>query len=206
MPLLVDIRKFTLINELVSESARTVSEQLTSVSGVNSQINVAGLSFIDSDDLEQEIGREEQYGATIDLASPPYGTVILTFSNRAATRIAEQMTGQPVESEFTELHESSLQELSNILVGGFVDGWANTFDITIDIGTPMLKQATGDELASRVTSHALPDSMTFIVDATVEIEDRDESLLFNFYMVPDLGSFVRLIDQFETIDSPNETL
>lgn len=201
MPLLVDIRKFTLINELVDESARTVSNQLTSVSGVESDINVTGLSFIDSGDLAREIGPEEQYGATIDLTSPPYGKVVLTFSEKAATRVAERMTGKSADSGFTELHESSLRELSNILVGGFIDGWANTFDITIDLGTPTVERATGDEIASRVTSHALPNSMTFVVDATVEIEDREESLAFKFYMIPDLGSLVRLIDQFEDVDS-----
>lgn len=200
MPLLVDIRKLTLINDIVDESARTVSEQLTSVSGIDSDIDVTGLSFIDNDDLEREIGSHEQYGATIDLRSPPYGQVVLTFSERAATQVVEQMTGRPVEGEFTELHESSLSELCNILVGGFIDGWANTFDTTIDPGPPRVEYTTGEEIAEWITADGLPNSMSFVVDVTVEIVARDRPLAFKFYMIPDLGSLVRIIDRVEQVD------
>lgn len=201
MPLLVDVRKFVLINELVDESARTVSEQLTSVSGVDSDINITGLSFIDGDDLHRELGTDEQYSAVIDLRSPPYGQVVLTFSETAAARVTEQMTGRPVEGELTDLHESGLRELCNILAGGFIDGWANTFDTTIDVTTPTVEHTTGDEVARKITSHTLPDSLTFVVDATIELKDGRRPLALNFYMIPDVGSFVRLLDRVDAVDA-----
>jgi len=42
MPLLVDIRKLTVINSLIQESSQTVAQYLESLSGLKADIEVTG--------------------------------------------------------------------------------------------------------------------------------------------------------------------
>jgi len=110
------------------------------------------------------MGQGKQYRLQIDVTSPPYGIFLLTFSEDTAEKVAEMMTGQPVEGgEFTDMQFSALKELSNVLTSGFIDGWANALDTTIEIGTPALDRSKGDEIADEVVSHIHEDSLSIVI-------------------------------------------
>ena len=197
MPLLMDIRKLRIINELIRNGTENVTQSLESLAGVKSNIKIKSLSFVAPSDIAREIGTEKLYSASIRLREPPYGVFVLTFPRETAEEMASLMTGTNVDDEFNQLQESALQEMCNILTSGFIDGIANTLGSTIDMGTPDLTYGPGPELAKKTLSHVRKDSLSIVLDSVIDVADEDAAFEIRTFLVPDPGSFVNLLDHLE---------
>ena len=194
MPLLVDVRQLGVINELIEEGATNVASSFGTLAGVETTIDIKSLAFVDPADLPDEIGADEVYTATIDLTEPPYGSFMLTFSDDTAAAVAELVAGQPVDGALTSLQESALQEMCNICTSGFIDGFANTLETTIDMGTPALEHTGGEEILRKQLSHVRDESIAIVLDSTVCVPERNRQLELHVYLVPAPGAFVNLLD------------
>lgn len=197
MPLLVDIRKLSIIRDLVQDGAQQVAESLGSLAGVEASVEIKSLSFVQPSDIHTEMGSGEVYSARIRLTEPPYGVFLMTFSIETAAEIARLMTGTSVENEFTQMQESALQEMCNILTSGFIDGIANTLDTTINMETPTVEASDTEAIAGASLSHVRRDSLTIVLDSLVDISESDVDFSVRIFLIPDPGSFVHLIDQLD---------
>jgi chemotaxis protein CheC len=194
MPLLVDVRQLGVMNELIEDGATNVASSFGTLAGVETTIDIKSLAFVDPADLPDEIGADEVYTATIDLTEPPYGSFMLTFSDDTAAAVAELVAGQPVDGALTSLQESALQEMCNICTSGFIDGFANTLETTIDMGTPTLEHTGGEEILRKQLSHVRDESIAIVLDSTVCVPERNRQLELHVYLVPAPGAFVNLLD------------
>lgn len=200
MPILIDVRKLRIINRLIEDGAGNVAAALGSMAGVESTVKVKSLAFVDPSDVPGELGNEPIYSARVRLREPPYGTFFLTFEDETAVEVASLMTGTAADDEFTDLHESALQEICNIVTSGFVDGIANTLGTTIDIGTPEMTRGTGRDIAEASLGHVTDDSLSIVLDAVVDMVDSDAAFEVRIFLVPDPGAFVNLVDKIEVED------
>jgi len=197
MPLLIDVRKLSLITDLIQDGAEQVAGSLGELAGVEASVDIKSLSFVQPDDIVTEMGAGTIYSARIRLTEPPYGVFLMTFSTETAAEIARLMTGSPVEGEFTQLQESALQEMCNILTSGFIDGIADTLKTTINMGTPTVEPGEASGIADAALSHVRRDSLTIVLDSLVDIEETDVAFSLRIFLIPDPGSFVHLIDQLD---------
>jgi chemotaxis protein CheC len=81
----------------------------------------------------------------------------------------------PVEIDgdgLTDRHKSAIQELGNIVTSGFVDGWANVLQQTVDHTPPRLVhdmgQAIIDPLAAQLGRH---QRHAFIIDSKMQTDE-----------------------------------
>jgi len=197
MPLLIDVRKLSLITELIQDGAEEVAGSLASLAGVEARVDIKSLSFVQPGDIATEMGTGEIHSARIRLTEPPYGVFLMTFSTETAAEIARLMTGTEVEGEFTQLQDSALQEMCNILTSGFIDGIANTLETTINMDTPTVEAAAASSIADSALSHVRRDSLTIVLDSLVDIKETDVAFSLRIFLIPDPGSFVHLIDQLD---------
>ena len=197
MPLLIDVRKLTIINQLIKDGSESVACSLSTLAGVDAAVDIKSLSFVDPADMAAEIGSGKTYSARIRLSEPPYGVFMMTFPPSTAREIAELMTGQSCDGGLTEFHRSALQEMCNILTSGFIDGIANTLETTIDMGTPTLEHSLGAELSEKALSHVRMDATAIVLDSVVDVADSDTDFGIRIFLVPDPGAFVNLIDMLE---------
>jgi chemotaxis protein CheC len=197
MPLLIDVRKLSLITELIQDGAEEVAGSLAELAGVEACVEIKSLSFVQPDDIATEMGTGDIHSARIQLTEPPYGVFLMTFSEETAAEIAGLMTGTDVDGEFTQLQESALQEMCNILTSGFIDGIANTLEVTIDMDTPIVEAAPVGDIADAALSHVRRDSLTIVLDSLVDIKETDIAFSLRIFLIPDPGSFVHLIDQLD---------
>ena len=197
MPLLIDIRKLSLITELIQDGAEKVASSLASLADVEARVEIKSLSFVQPEDIATEMGTGEIYSARIRLTEPPYGVFLMTFSEETAAEIASLMTGRDVDGEFTQLQESALQEMCNILTSGFIDGIANTLETTINMDTPTVEAADASVVADEALSHVRRDALTIVLDSLVDIKESDVDFSLRIFLIPDPGSFVHLIDQLD---------
>lgn len=194
MPLLIDIRKLRIINQLMKSGTENVTRSLASLADVESTVDIKSLSFVEPADIAAEIGTDRIYSASIQLREPPYGVFLLTFPQATAEEMATLMTGSPVEDGFNQLQKSAIQEMCNILTSGFIDGIANTLGTTIDMETPDLQYSSGETVAQRTLSHVRKDSLSIVLDSTIDVADEDAEFKVRVFLVPDPGSFVNLLD------------
>jgi chemotaxis protein CheC len=197
MPILVDIRKLTIIGKLIQHGAKNVASSLSTMAGIDADVKIKSLSFVEPDDVAKEIGSGEFYHANIRLTEPPYGVFLMTLDEHTAAQIAEHMTGQQVEGGLNQMHESALQEMCNILTSGFIDGIANTLDTTINMDTPDLELADSDTIAEQALSHIHSDSLSIVLDSTVDLAEQDTQFQLRIFLIPDPGAFVNLIDKLD---------
>ncbi len=198
MPILIDIRKLTIIGKLIQHGAKNVAESLSTMASIEADIRIKSLSFVEPEDIPQEIGTGEFYHANIRLTEPPYGVFMMAFDDRTANEIAQHMTGQEViDGELNQLHESALQEMCNILTSGFIDGIANTLGTTINMETPELEHDDAQTIANNTLSHIHADSLSIVLDSVVDLHEDDTEFQLRIFLVPDPGAFVNLIDKLE---------
>jgi chemotaxis protein CheC len=197
MPLLIDVRKLNIINQLIRNGAENVAGSLSTMAGVDATVEIKSISFVDPSDIPAEMGDGELFGASIRLTEPPYGIFMMTLDTGSAAEIAGLMTGTEVDGELNQMQESALQEVCNITTSGFIDGIANTLETTIAMQTPELRQATGDELAEDTLSHVRKDSLSIVLDSVVDIQDAETDFSLRIFLVPDPGAFVNLVDKID---------
>jgi len=197
MPILIDIRKLTIIGKLIQHGAKNVAESLSTMADIEADIQIKSLSFVDPEDIPHEIGDGSFYHANIRLIEPPYGVFLMTFDDLTAEEIAKHMTGQEVDGELNQLHESALQEMCNILTSGFIDGMANTLETTINMETPELEYDDAEVIANDTLSHIHADSLSIVLDSIVDLQDQETEFQLRIFLVPDPGAFVNLIDKLD---------
>jgi chemotaxis protein CheC len=200
MPLLIDIRKLRIINQLIKDGADNVASALESMAGVESTVKIKSLAFIDPEDISTQIGDSPRHSARVRLREPPYGVFFLTFGDETAAEIAGLMTGIDASEGFNDMHQSALEEICNIMTSGFIDGIANTLDTTIDMGTPEVSRGSGQEIADESLTHINQDSLSIVLDALVDMADRDAAFEIRIFLVPDPGAFVNVIDKIDLED------
>ncbi|MFC7133813.1 MULTISPECIES: chemotaxis protein CheC [Salinibaculum] len=197
MPILVDIRKLTIIGKLIQHGASNVASSLSTMAGIDADVKIKSLSFVQPGDIATEMGEGEMYHANIRLTEPPYGVFVMTFDDHTAAEIAEHMTGESADDGLDQMHESALQEVCNILTSGFIDGIANTLETTIDMETPHLERADTEQIADRTLSHIHQDSLSIVLDSVVDLADEDTEFQLHIFLIPDPGSFVNVIDKLD---------
>ncbi|MFB6309287.1 MAG: chemotaxis protein CheC [Haloarculaceae archaeon] len=197
MPLLIDIRKLTVINQLIEDGAENVVASLESLAGVEAHVEIKSISFVEPTDIAAEMGQGKRYSTHVQLTEPPYGVFLLTFSEESAAEVAGLMTAQPVDDDLNQLHRSALGEMCNILTSGFIDGIANTLETTIDFDTPELAFEDAGTIADDALSHVRRDSMSIVLDSLVDIEESDAAFTIRIFLIPDPGSFVHTVDGLE---------
>jgi len=198
MPILIDIRKLTIIGKLIQHGAKNVADSLATMANIEADIRIKSLSFIEPEDIPHEIGTGEFHHANIRLTEPPYGVFLMTFDDLTAEEIAHHMTGQEVaDGQLNQLQQSALQEMCNILTSGFIDGIANTLGTTIDMETPELEYDDAETIANDTLSHVHSDSLSIVLDSVVDLHEDDTEFQIRIFLVPDPGAFVNLIDKLD---------
>jgi chemotaxis protein CheC len=197
MPILVDIRKLTIIGKLIQQGTENVASSLSTMADIEADVQIKSLTFVQPEDIHKEMGQGEVYHASVRLIEPPYGVFLMTFDDFTAEEIAHHMTGTPVEGELNTMHESALQEICNILTSGFIDGIANTLETTIDMGTPELERAPTEQIAEQTLSHIQMDSLSIVLDSVVDLAEQDTEFKLRIFLIPDPGSFVNLLDKLD---------
>ncbi|MFB6154564.1 MAG: chemotaxis protein CheC [Haloferacaceae archaeon] len=196
MSLEIDVRKLRLFNQMAKEGGGTVADHLQQMTGLETELYVTKLNFLDRADIRTHVGDSKQIGISIELLEPPHGHILFLFDGQSAKRIAGHMIGgmgEVPDSGFSELEQSAIQEIGNIMTSAFIDGWANVLDTTIDISTPSITYGPGSSLVSNLV-HSQYD-MALLFDSQIHAPAADVDL--SVYMFPNLEELVHLMRQIE---------
>jgi chemotaxis protein CheC len=193
----VDIRKLNLFNQMAKEGANTVANHLNQMTGMETEMEITKINFLDIDDIKTHVGHDKQVGISIELTEPPHGHILFLFNARSAKALAAgMMPGDSGTSSngFSDMEKSAVQEIGNIMTSGFIDGWANVLNTTIDISTPKFTYGAGSKMVENLVS-ARRDDMALVFDSRVHA--REANVEVKVYTFPELEELVSLMQQIE---------
>ena len=199
MSLQVDVRKLDLFNKMAKEGSGTVADHLSQLTGVEASVRTSQINFLDIGDVKTHLGDEERIGIYVELTEAPGGYVLFVLDPADGKRLAGQMMGGlgGDDEGFSEMEQSALQEIGNIMTSGFIDGWANVLDATSDMTTPTLLV---DDTAAIIDSMGgWPDSdLVFVIDSHIVSDgDANDPIDLTVYTFPQLEDLVAMIKDID---------
>ncbi|WP_169302395.1 chemotaxis protein CheC [Halorientalis salina] len=134
----VSLDKLSVFSDLTKEGTEAAAERVTTMTGIETTTEIAGITFTPIEDIPENLEDGDYVGTTGEFEGTPSGYLVIMFDERSAKNIAEAM--MPVdpgeEDGLTEMHESAIEELGNIMTSGFIDGWANVLQTSVDHTPP----------------------------------------------------------------------
>ena len=119
----VDIRELGQFNHLASQGAERAARSLSQLTGVQMDVEVTDVSLVTENVLAETFTGQSFVGVELGLEGGLEGETVLAFERDRALKLQELLLEATGTSD--ELAQSSVTELGNIMIGGFIDGWAN---------------------------------------------------------------------------------
>jgi chemotaxis protein CheC len=199
MSLEVDVRKLDLFNQMAKEGSTTVADHLSQLAGLDAEIELSKINFLDLEDVKTHIGAQKQVGIFVELVDPPHGYVLFLMDPADSKQLVGKMVGgmgggEPADGLFTDMERSAMQEIGNIMTSGYIDGWANVLDTTIDISTPSFIYGPASNIVDEMGGWP-DDDIVFVVDSDIVASDTNVEL--TAYTFPRLEELVELITEID---------
>jgi chemotaxis protein CheC len=196
---MIDIRKLGLFNKMAKEGGNTVANHLSQMTGMETEMEITKINFIDIPDIKAHVGDKEQIGISIEMVERPYGHILFLFQADDAKKLAHGMMGDMAGAEtsedgFSDMERSAIQEIGNIMTSGFIDGWANVLDTTIDMSTPTFTYGPGSSMVDNLVGDR-DDEMALMFDSRVNALEEDINV--TVYTFPQLAELVGLMQEIE---------
>jgi chemotaxis protein CheC len=149
--------KLTVFSDLTRAGTRAAADRVTAFTGVETETEISGINFTPIDDISTHLDADSYVGTTIAFQGKPSGHLAIMFPAESARLIAEEMLPTDPDGEgLTQMHESALEELGNVMASGFIDGWANVLQTTVDHAPPEFSDDMEMTLLELVTEQLGP--------------------------------------------------
>ncbi|WP_049987008.1 chemotaxis protein CheC [Halobellus rufus] len=188
----IPVETFTSFSQMISEGAGQASEDLTAMTGIETDVDVSRLSFVPVEGVPMELTDEARRGVVLEFSGTPSGYIAILFDEESAESVADAL--MPGMEADAAMRQSAIQEIGNIVTSGFLDGWANALETTIEISPPTYV----DDIASAivdplVTELARTQDYAFLIDSA--IVTPDETFTCDIYALPDERELRAAFDQ-----------
>lgn len=193
----VDVRKLALFNKISKEGSRRVADSLNQMAGLDAEMKISKINFLDMEDVKTHLGDDRVVGIYVQLTDPPNGYVLFVLDPADSKDLARAMlpgSDDSDDSGFTDMERSAMQEIGNIMTSGYIDGWANVLDTTIDMGTPTFTYGPTSQIIEKMGGWPDED-IVFVLDSEILSPQTDVDLtVYTFPVLRDLVDLVKNID------------
>ncbi|PSQ62645.1 MAG: hypothetical protein BRD21_05295 [Halobacteriales archaeon SW_8_66_22] len=166
----VDVQSLDTFNQLAHEGAEAATRSLTQMTGIEATVDVTRISLLDREDVGEELRGTAFAGVQFGFEGALAGETVLVFEEERVDDIVEALMPGGCADE--SMAQSGVEEIGNIITSGFVDGWANVLQQSVDHTPPRLVhdmgQAIIDPLAAQLGRH---QRHAFIIDARMQTDE-----------------------------------
>ncbi|WP_253737336.1 chemotaxis protein CheC [Halohasta salina] len=184
----IEINQLEQFNHLASRGASQAASSLTQLTGLTIRDEMTSVSLVTESALQEIFTGQQYVGVQVGLDGGLSGETVLILEPDSAAQIKQQIPGASAAGSMTG---SAFAEIGNIMIGGFVDGWANHLGVTVDITPPTYLEATGTRILPRLTRREAADEGVFLFQSQLEAKDTDLSV--PMYLIPEYDEFVSLL-------------
>ncbi|MFB6162993.1 MAG: chemotaxis protein CheC [Halococcoides sp.] len=169
----IPLDKLEVFQEMSRQGTERAAENVGMLAGLDIEAEVTRIDFVRIEDVPRRLGERPYAGTVVEFEGAPSGYLAVLFDEDVAASVGGALAGKPAD-ELTESHEAALEELGNIMSSGFVDGWANVLQQSIDHSPPRyvhdMGQAILDPLAAQMGQR---QSHVFVINSQMHTDSMD---------------------------------
>jgi chemotaxis protein CheY-P-specific phosphatase CheC len=189
-------------NDLATRGAKQASRALSQMIGVRMRHEATGVSLVSDETLDDIFTGQRYVGVQVGLSGGISGETVLIFDPNDSETLRKRLGARSGQDS---LAGGAFAELGNIMIGGFVDGWANHLGTHVDITPPTYIEASGTRILPRMTRRDAAENGVFLFESHLEAVDGDLSV--PIYLIPEYSEFITLLEaQPNTLAVPAEKL
>ncbi|SIR73749.1 chemotaxis protein CheC [Natronorubrum thiooxidans] len=200
----IEYDKLDGFDRMAERGAEEIAETATTLTGIDTSVEIRRLNFVSLEAIPQQLPDETLVGVAFEFDGMPSGYLIFLFDEESAHEIVDAMIPMDVDEDgFGEMGTSAIKELGNIMASGFLDGWANVLDTTIDHSPPEFIHDMGAAAVDPVIIQLGENQeFTFVFDTVVMADGREFDC--EVYAIPDESDLERALNDLE-VDRIEET-
>ncbi|WP_290816097.1 chemotaxis protein CheC [Halovivax sp.] len=195
----IEYDKLDGFDRMAEQGADEVANTATTLTGIETSVEIRRLNFVSLETIPEEVANETLVGVAFEFDGTPSGYLLFLFDEDSAREIIEAMvpTGSDDDTdEFDQMGKSAIMELGNIMASGFLDGWANVLDTTIDHSTPEFIHDIGAAAVDPVIIQLGENQdYAFVFDTMVVADGREFDC--EVYAIPDEDDLERALNDLD---------
>jgi two-component system chemotaxis sensor kinase CheA/chemotaxis protein CheC len=200
----IPVEKLEVFNGMTREGTQKAADNAGMVTGIETDAEVTRISFCPIEDVPRQVGTDTYVGTVVEFTGTPSGYLLVLFDEASALTVAEQSLPTSPDGEgLTDRHRNAVEELGNIMTSGFIDGWANVLQTTIEHTPPRLVHDMGRSIVDPVAARLGQNQQhAFVIDSTMRTDDVDFEC--KIYALPDEAELRRALNELD-VDRADET-
>lgn len=186
------VESFAAFSEMIDDGATQASDDITAMTGIETDVEVSRLSFVPIEGVPMSLTDAVRRGVVLEFSGMPSGYIAILFDEPSAESIASSLL--PGMEADEAMRQSAIQEIGNIVTSGFLDGWANTLETTIEISPPEHVHDIGSAIVDPLaTDLAQSQEYAFLIDSTIRTDD--DEFTCDIYALPDETELRKALEQ-----------
>ncbi|AUV81553.1 chemotaxis protein CheX [Salinigranum rubrum] len=186
------IETFTAFSDMIADGAEQASTDISAMTGTETTVDVSRLSFVPIEGVPMQLDDTTRTGVVLEFEGVPSGYIAILFDEPSSERIASALL--PGVDAGAEMRQSAIQEIGNIITSGFIDGWANRLETTIEISPPQFVHDLGPAIIDPLaTELAQQQDYAFLIDSTIRTNDHEFTC--DIYALPNEKELHDALDQ-----------
>lgn len=187
------------LKEVSNIGAGNAATALSQLLNRKIDMTVPSVNVIDFMDIYNFVSEEELVAAVlVKVLGDAPGNILFVFEKAIASNIIEVLTGMK-EDEFSEMGNSVLCEIGNIISAAYMNSIARLTNLSIMPSVP----AVAFDMLSAILSSTFVESAQYS-DSVLEIEtmllgEDSENIGGHFYFVPNPGSLEKILNSIGVI-------
>jgi chemotaxis protein CheC len=192
----IDFEKLEVFNEMTRTGAATAADNITQMTGIETDLEVNRLSFVPVEEVPSAVGDERYVGTVMQYQGGLEGYLVILFDQPSAQAVANSLVpGSADGDSWGKMEQSALEELGNIMTSGFIDGWANVLESEIEHSPPSFVADMGSSIMSPIVGRiAAGQEHAFMLDSTIETDD-DRAFRCELYALPNEAELTDALDR-----------
>ena len=171
----IPVDKLSVFNQMTKEGTRRAAENVSQMTGIETDGEVTQISFAPIEDVPKQVDSKSYVGTVVEFSGTPSGYLMILFDEESAMNVAEALMPMEPDGEgFTSMHESAIEEMGNIMTSGFVDGWANVLQTSVEHTPPQVVHDMGQAIIDPVAAQVgQQQTHAFIIESQMRTDDLD---------------------------------
>lgn len=200
----ISFEKLEVFNEMTKSGAERAAKNITSMTGLQTDVEVNRLSFVPIEDVPAEVGDQRYVGTVMEYHGKPSGYLAILFDHPSARSVVDALVPMETDGNWGEMEQSAVKELGNIMTSGFIDGWANVLETSIDHSPPQFVADMGSSIVSPIVGEmARTQEHAFLLDSMINT-DEDGVFRCELFALPDEDELKEVLGEL-LVDRVDET-
>jgi len=188
----VPMETFTTFSDMISDGAEQASADISAMTGTQTVVDVSRLSFVPIEGVPMQLDDATRVGVVLEFMGVPSGYIAILFDETSSEQIAAALL--PGADAGEAMRQSAIQEIGNIITSGFLDGWADRLETTIEISPPQFVHDLGPAIIDPLaTELAQAQDYAFLIDSTIRTDD--DEFTCDIYALPNEKELRQALDQ-----------